>query len=378
MRVTMINKYYPPHLGGVEVSLERLSTALAERPGFDVRAIVANEGREDVVETIDGVEITRVGRLLAYSSTPIAPGMSRTIRRASTGPTPTDLFHLHFPYPWGEMAWLRSGTRVPSVVTYHSDIVRQKRMLAAYRPFLRRFLDKVDLVIVSAPPMVEHSPFLSEVAEKCRFVPFGIPVEQFDPRPETVALADGMRASHERPIVLFVGRLVYYKGADVLVRAMRHVDADLVMIGRGPLASELRELAVAHGVSGRITWIPGVSGAELAAWYRAASVFCLPSVAPSEAYGLVQLEAHASGTPVVCTNLPTAVPWVNEDGVTGLVVPVGDAEALGEALSKIVGDRTLRDTLGSNAEKRARAEFTVKVMTDKTIDVYEELLGARA
>lgn len=378
MRVTMINKYYPPHLGGIEVSLERLATALARRPEMDVRVLVANEAKNDLTETIDGVEILRVGRLFAYASTPIAPGMTDGIRNEATRPAGTDLFHLHFPYPWGEVAWMRAATRLPSVVTYHSDIVRQKRMLAAYRPFLERFLDRIDLVIASAPPMVEHSPFLSRVAEKCRFVPFGIPVERFDATPENVARAEAFRAEHERPVVLFVGRLIYYKGADVLVRAMRHVDADLVIIGRGPLEGELRELAVAQGVNRRVTWIPGASDEDLAAWYRAAAVLCLPSVAPSEAYGLVQLEAHASGTPVVSTNLPTAVPWVNQDGVTGLVVPVGDAEALGSALSKLVSDEGLRSLLGAQAEERARREFTVERMVDRTIEVYEELLGGRS
>ncbi len=384
MRVTMVNKYYPPHLGGVEVSLERLATTLARRQDVDVRVLVANEGRRRVTETVAGVEIERLGRLFAYASTPVAPGMAGAIRREASRQPSTDLIHLHFPYPWGEFSWLRakarlaSGAGLPSVVTYHSDIVRQKRLLALYRPILKRFLDAVDLVIVSAPPMVEHSPYLSAIAEKCRFVPFGIPVEDFDATPDTLARADALRAGHERPIVLFVGRLVYYKGVDVLVRAMRHVDADLVIVGRGPLESELRGLAVAHGVSGRTTWIPGVSDEDLAAWYRAAAVFCLPSVAPSEAYGLVQLEAHASGTPVVCTDLPTAVPWVNQDGVTGLVAPVGNAEALGDALSRLVDDPAFRASLGSAAERRARSEFTLERMADGTVAVYEELLGGRA
>ncbi len=111
--------------------------------------------------------------------------------------------------------------------------------------------------------------------------------------------AADIRAEHRgRQIVLFVGRLVYYKGADVLVRAMASVDADLVMIGRGPLESELREIAVANGVADRVTFLAPMDDTDLHAYYRAADVFCLPSVANSEAFGLVQIEAHAAGTPV--------------------------------------------------------------------------------
>ena len=276
MRITHVNKYYwPPHLGGIETHLHDIASGEAARDGLEVRAIVANESRETVRETVDGVDVTRLGRVTALSNTPIAPSMARAIRAEATRPDPADVLHLHFPYPWGEVSWRRAHAGLPTVLMYHSDIVRQKKALALYRPVLERFLDEVDLIIASSPNMVEHSPFLSPRAEKCRVVPFGIHVERFAETPGLLTRATGLRAPHKRPIVLFVGRLIYYKGADVLVRAMAHVDADLVMIGRGPLESELRELAVAHGVADRITWVPPVGDDELAAWYHAADVFAL-------------------------------------------------------------------------------------------------------
>ncbi len=156
-----------------------------------------------------------------------------------------------------------------------------------------------------------------------------------------------------RKIVLFVGRLIYYKGVDVLVRAMEHVDADLVLIGRGPLEGQLREIAVARGLDYRTSFVSPQDEAELAAWYHAADVFVLPSVARSEAFGLVQIEAHAAGTPVVSTNLTTSVPYANLDGVTGLVVPVGSVQALADALRRLLGDDELRARLGEQAQQRA-------------------------
>lgn len=382
MRVTMVNKHYPPHLGGIEYHLRDLAEALATR-GHEVRAVVANEGPERVSETLGGVEVLRLPRIFAVSSAPVAPALAREL--AAVGRR-TDLVHLHFPYPWGELSWLRArprradGSRVPAVVTYHSDIVRQRAMLAAYAPLLRRFLREVDLVVASSPDMVEHSPFLARVRGKCRVVPFGIRVEAFEPTPELERRAEELRARHERPIVLFVGRLIYYKGADVLVRAMAGVDADLVVVGKGPLEAELRTIAMARGVAGRVTFLPPVDDAELRAWYRAADVFCLPSVARSEAFGLVQLEAHASGTPVVSTRLTTGVPFVNADGVTGLTVPPGDVEALAGALRRLIEDRALRERLGAQARERARREFTIARMVDDTLAVYGEAvaLGPRA
>jgi len=387
MRVTMLSKYYPPHLGGIEFHLRDLAVELASR-GHDVRAIVANEGRERVVETLDGVTVTRLPRAFAYASTPVAFGMKTAIVAESARADAPDVFHLHFPYPWGEVSWLAarggrgalSGWRpridVPAVLTYHSDIVRQRFLGAAYEPFLRRLLDRVDLVIASSPNMVEHSPHLSRIAGKCRIVPFGIHVDRFAATPARTARAAELRAPYGRPVVLFVGRLIYYKGADVLVRAMARVDADLVMIGSGPLREDLSGLAGSLGIADRVHFVEPVTADDLVAWYHAADVFCLPSVARSEAFGLVQLEAHAAGTPVVSTSLTTGVPFVNADGVTGLTVPPGDADALADALHTLVTDDALRARLGTQAAARAREDFSISRMVEQTLAVYDEARGA--
>ncbi|MBN2841240.1 MAG: glycosyltransferase [Coriobacteriia bacterium] len=388
MRITMLNKYYPPHLGGIEYHMRDLAVALSAA-GHGVHAIVANESREATFETLDGVAVTRLRRLFSYASTPVALDMKRAIADEAARPDRPDVFHLHFPYPWGEVSWLAarggrgalSGWRerhdIPSVLTYHSDIVRQRVLGAAYAPVLHRLLDRVDLVIAASPDMVEHSGELSRITDKCRVVPYGIHVERFTATPERVARAAELRAelapSHgERPVVLFVGRLIYYKGADVLVRAMADVDADLVLIGRGPLRPELDALVESLGIGDRVRFIEPVDDDDLAAWYHAADVFCLPSVARSEAFGLVQLEAHAAGTPVVSTRLTTGVPFVNPDGVTGLTVPPGDVSALAAALHTLVTDDALRARLGAQAAERAARDFTISRMTSDTVAVYDE------
>ena len=377
MRVTMLNKYYPPHLGGIEYHVRYLSEALVSQDHVQVRAIVSNEGPETIREVLGGVDVLRLGRSFAAASTPVAFGMRSAIRLESTRPDPADLLHLHFPYPWGEVSWLRAHAGLPTVVTYHSDIVRQKAALAAYTPLLRTFLAKADLIISGSPNLIEHSEFLQPVAAKCRVVPFGYDLTRYEATPETLARAAKLRESHARPIVLFVGRLVYYKGVEVLVHAMRDVDADLVVIGSGPLEGKMREIAVAAGISDRITFMPPVPDEELVAWYHAADVFCLPSVERSEAFGAVQVEAHACGTPVVSTNLPTGVPFVNADRVTGLIVPPGDAGALASALTRLIDDPDLRARLGAQARDRAREMFSLKAMTSGVLDVYREALDMR-
>jgi glycosyltransferase involved in cell wall biosynthesis len=379
LRVTMVNKYYsPPHLGGVEMVVRTLSEGLVEHAGARVRALVSNESHKRVKETIGGVDVVRLPRQLALSSAPVAVGMPGALRRemrreGPNGSEQPDIVNLHSPYPWGELAFLWASPDVPSVVLYHSDIVRQKRMLAAYRPFLDRFLDRVDLIVTSSSNIVGSSAFLAPRAEKCRVVPFGLPAQRLTATPAVLRRAAALRGAHAgRKIVLFVGRLVYYKGADVLVRAMAQVDADLVLIGRGPLEAQLRKLAVASGIAARVTFLTPQDDDELAAWYRAADVFCLPSVARSEAFGLVQIEAHAAGTPVVSTDLSTGVPYANPDGVTGFTVPPSDAPALAAALSLLLGDDELRARLGRQAQARALREFTVPLMVRRTLAVYAE------
>jgi len=379
LRVTMVNKYYsPPHLGGVETVVRTLSEGLVEHAGAQVRALVSNEARERLEETIDGVSVVRLPRQLALSSAPVAAGLPGALRdelrrQGPRVPEPPDVINLHSPYPWGELSFLRASPDVPSVVLYHSDIVRQKRLLTAYRPFLERFLDRVDLIVTSSPNMVRGSELLAPRAEKCRVVPFGLPAARLTATPAVLRRAEELRGAHAgRHVVLFVGRLVYYKGVDVLVRAMLGVDADLVLIGRGPLEAELRELAIAGGSAARVTFLGPQTDDELSAWYHAADVLCLPSVARSEAFGLVQIEAHAAGTPVVSTDLPTGVPYANPDGVTGLIVPPGDAAALAAALNRLLGDDELRARLGAQAQARARRELTVPRMVAGTLDVYAE------
>jgi glycosyltransferase involved in cell wall biosynthesis len=370
-RVTMVNKYYsPPHLGGVESVVRWLAEGLVQLTGAEVRALVCNESDRCVEEEVGGVRVVRLPRRFTVSSAPVALTLPAALRAEAGRADPPDVLNFHAPYPWGELSYLLARPCTPSVVLYHSDIVR-RRLLAAYRPFLETFLDRVDLIVTSSPQMVESSPFLAPRAGKCRVVPFGLPADRQRAAPTVSVRAAQLRAAHDgRRLVLFVGRLVYYKGVDVLVRAMAGLDADLVLIGRGPLEDRLRREAAAAGT--RATFLRPQADAELIAWYHAADVLCLPSVARSEAFGLVQIEAHAAGTPVVSTSLPTGVRFANPDGVTGLLVPPGDAGALREALARLLGDDELRRRLGGQARERVRREFTVPRMVAGTVEAYRE------
>lgn len=369
MRVLHVGKFYPPYMGGMETHLQALGGELRKR--LDVQVIVANPGRRSVRETVDGVPVSRVGTAFTVASAQICPGMSRQIRAADA-----DIVHLHHPNPTATFSLLASGYRGRVIVTYHSDIVRQKLLGAAFRPVLRRLLGRSAAIIVTSPNYLATSPELAPFRDRCHVIPYGISVGRFGERDET-AIAR-IRREHGPRILLAVGRMIYYKGFEYLVRAMRDVDARLLLVGDGPLRPSLEQEAAALGIADRVTFLGEIQNDQITPYYHAADVFVLPSIARSEAFGIVQIEAMASGTPVVNTALDSGVPFVSLDGVTGLTVPPADSDALAGAINTLLGDHTRRAAFGVAARHRAEHEFSLEVMTQRTFRLYEEVIGSRS
>jgi rhamnosyl/mannosyltransferase len=203
-------------------------------------------------------------------------------------------------------------------------------------------------------------------------------LERIADNPAAVERGAELRARFGHPLVLFVGRLIYYKGIEVLARAIPEVAAQFVLIGRGPDRTLLEALAASDpALAARIHLIDYADAAELAAWYHAADLLVLPSIEPSEAFGLVQIEAHAAATTVVSTRLKTGVPYANLDGVTGLTVEPRNADALAGALNALLADPDLRTRLGRQAQARALAEFSAAHMIESVLAVYAEALALK-
>lgn len=377
MRILHINKRYPPHVGGIESHLQDLARAQAAVPGVEVEVAVVAEGSPGS-EVDRGVAVHRLSQLGIVASNPLSTALLDMLKASSH-----DLWHLHYPFPTGELAVLLAALRRPSlpriVCTYHSDFVAQSVTKSAlsvpYSVLTKRFLERADGVIVSSPRLGRSSPFLRRVAHKVRVIPFGIAPEPFRADEGVKERSLQLRERYGTPLTLFVGRLVPYKGVDVLLEAFRHVPGTLVLVGEGPLRRRLEERTAALGIEGRVVFAGSLASRDLVAHYHAADVFVLPSVTPNEAFGLVQLEAHACGVPVVSTDLPTGVPFANSHGETGLVVPPGDAVSLAAALGLLLEDDELRARLGAQARERQAREFSLEVMTSRVLGYYEELSG---
>lgn len=374
MRIVHLYKdYFPPVRGGIEQTIEAMAVAQA-RLGHDVTVLVsASGGRRRVEEVLDGVRVIRVaewGRLL---SSPLCPGFPAALARLTA-----EVWHLHVPNPLGEASWLMRKPSGALVVTYHSDVVRQKALLPVYGRLLHALLARADVILPTSDAYVGHSPFLRRWRSKCRVVPLGVDVDRFAPAAERRERSAALRAAAGRPLILFVGRLRYYKGLGVLLDAMQAVDAALVLVGDGPLRADLEARRARLGLGDRVRITGDVGDEELLDWLAAADVGVLPSIHPSEALGIALIEYLASGIPAVSTELGTGTSFVNQDGVTGVVVPPGDPAALAAALQRLVADPALRRRLGEAGARRAHAVFSRDAMVEGTLAAYRAALAGRA
>lgn len=370
MKVLQLGKYYPPYMGGIESHLRQLCGELKSKVDLDV--VVCNSAPRDVDEEIEGVRVHRCAEVAKVASTSICPTMPLALSRRDY-----DILHVHFPHPMGVMSYLASkkprNHRI--IVTYHSDIVKQKRLLQAYAPFQNWLLDHASAILCTSPNYLESSESLQTFREKCVVVPLGVDLAAFDITPEIRARAAEIRKRIGSPLLLAVGRLAYYKGFEHAITALRDVpNAQLVIVGDGPLKESLESCARDAGVRERVHFEHGVSDPDLVAFYVACDLFVLPSIARSEAFAIVQLEAMACSRPIVNTNLDSGVPFVSRHEESGLTVPPEDPKALASAINRILADDAFRQELGARGRRRVETDFTKEKMATSVLAAYEKAL----
>lgn len=368
MRILHIYKdYYPPTCGGVEIAIHQMVEG-ARDACDDIRVMIC--GRKPFTEwaEVEGTPVLKVGEWGRFLSAPMAPTFPLWLRRQRA-----DILHYHIPNPTAVISHLMARPAGKALVHYHSDIIRQKRWLALYGPFRAAFLRQADRILVTSPNYLETSEDLQPVREKCQVLPFGVSMERFTRSPAVEHQAETLRRRYGGPLVLFVGVLRYYKGLQVLIEAMREIDARLLVVGDGPLLPDLLRKVQTLPYADRIIFMGQVE--SVTPYYYAADLFCLPSIFRSEAFGLVLLEAGACGLPLISTELGTGTSYINQHGETGLVVPPSDPQALAQAIETLLGDSTLRADYGAAARRRIETHFTLDSMTEQLLSVYRDMIG---
>jgi glycosyltransferase involved in cell wall biosynthesis len=369
IRVLHVGKYYPPAPGGMERVVQLLCESERGLEGIDSRVLVANTAASTRHDTVGGVPVTRLRALGAIGSVGVCPGFPWALWRATR-----DVTVIHEPNPVALVADFLARQKGPLVVWFHSEVLRpQWKYQLLYRPFLKRVLARASRIVVSSPPLAEHAAELQPFRDKCVVVPFGIDRRPLEATPDIAARVEALKAETPGPRLLFIGRLVPYKGVDVLLRAMADVDATAWIVGSGPLRDQLEADAARLGVASRVQFLGGLPDAEVVARLHACDVFVLPSVTHAETFGMVQLEAMACGVPVVSTSVRSGVPWVNQQGQTGLVVEPGNADELARALRMLIADPGLRRRLGEAGRARVASDFTLEAMASQTAALYRDV-----
>jgi rhamnosyl/mannosyltransferase len=360
--------------GGMERHVESLIVGLAGEVRF-VNLVPSRDGPARDYRLGESVVYELPSFSLAYNA-PISPTMpwrAWQLHREWR----FHLAHLHFPDPMSHAAALALPRSLPIVVSWHSDIVRRKLFRALYQPFVKRILHRASAVVVGTPAHFRSSEVLpvAGVQDKLAQVPYGIDFSRFTHAGPGVAQ---IRRRFGERIVFALGRHVYYKGFEFLLESMAALpDAHLLLGGEGPLTGKLRARAADLGVAARVTFLGEIPDGQLADFYFACDVFCMPSVEPAEAFGIAQVEAMACSRPVVCCELHNGVTYVNRHNETGLVVPPRQPAALADALCRLLDDASLRERLGNAAAERVRREFSLQSQCEAMLKVYQRVAATR-
>jgi len=368
LRVTHAGKYYPPVRGGMETVLRDL--CIGTSTVWDVRVVVANTRLATTHEQRDGIRLIRAAAVGRIGPVPICPTMPLHLWRERS-----DCVVLHEPNAFAALFLLLWRRARRFVIWHHSDPLQPTWALRPYSWIQKSLYSKSDCVIVSSPRLAEYSSVVRH-GNRIAIIPFGIPLNKFSQLDAEASFhIESLKQTYPPPRTLFVGRFVYYKGLEVLLRAMRRLPGSLLLVGDGPLEGTLRRLCFELEISDRVFFLSRLSDIELVAHYYVSDVFVLPSTERTEAFGIVQIEAMAAGVPVVSTDLPTGVPWVNQDGVTGFVVPTKDPDALGAAISRLLEDPPLRKRMGEAGKKRAADMFSRERMVREFREAVEGLVN---
>lgn len=352
MNILHINKYYSPWLGGVERIVEDLSKNL--QADHNVTTLVCQApGKETTHDIIDDVKVIRAKTLVTLLRLPISFDFFRLFRQHATS---ADLVLLHHPFPLGFLAYSLLGKKKPLVIFYHADIVKQKRTAALLSFLFKSVLRKATSIIVTSNEVKTRSTLLKGVQDRCIVIPLWINELEYKNTQVSQTPLFTQRDS-SIPLLLSVGRLVTYKGYEVLLEAMKSVhNAQLLIIGEGPQQTLLETLIKQNQLQNTVFLHPSVP--HLTQYYYGSDIFLLPSTTTAEAFGLTQLEAMYCGLPVINTSLPTAVPTISLNKKTGLTVKPGNSIELAQAIQTLVDDIPLRKKYGKAAYERARTHFS--------------------
>lgn len=372
MRVLHFYKTYQSEsYGGIEQTIYQLCKC-SPANGIDSEVLTLSDSPDPAELMYDGHLVHRAKLDLQIAST----GFSfAALKRFSQLVADFDIVHYHFPWPFMDLAHFVTRMNKPSVVTYHSDIVRYKALLQLYRPLMHRFLSSVDAIVATSPNYLQTSSVLAGYKDKTQVIPIGLDKNNY-PSPSAALMEEWKKRIGGR-FFLFVGAIRYYKGLHILLDAARGTDYPIVIVGAGPIEQELKERARQHGLR-NVIFLGIVGDEDKVALLELCYAIVFPSHLRSEAFGISLLEGAMYGKPMISSEIGTGTSYINNHGETGLVVPPSDPEAFRQAMQQLWDNPELVRTMGARAQARYRKLFTARVMGESYAALYRDVLEMHA
>jgi rhamnosyl/mannosyltransferase len=362
--------YFPDTFGGIEQVIAQLAGALTARGHHNRIFTVSGHPEPRVIQRTEA-EVHRSRTTVEVASNPVSWQALADFREQVAW---ADVVHYQMPWPFGDLLHLRCARGKPSIVSYQSDVVRQRWLRRVYAPLMNRFLDSVGMVVATSPHYRQSSPVLRKLHTPMRVIPNGLEESTYPAvRPERLA---HWRERVGEGFVLFIGVLRYYKGLHTLVQACEGLDGQVVIAGDGPEAANLHQQVATHRVP-NIRLLGSVSDEDKVCLLQLARAFVLPSHLRSEAFGMSLLEAAMFGKPLVSCEIGTGMSYINEHGVTGWTVPPEDPVALREAMQRLLREPDQAAAMGAAARQRFERLFTAREMAAAYESAYLEVLAAR-
>jgi len=371
MRILHFYKtYYPDSVGGIEQVIRQMCVGTG-RLGVTNEVLALSRQADLRPFEFEGHTVHRVPLNFELASNAVSVQAIAQLARMARD---ADVVHYHFPWPFMDLAHFLARVNKPSVVTYHSDIVRQKALLRLYEPLQHRFLQSVDTIVATSPNYLGSSAVLDRYRDKTRVITFGLDKSSY-PEPDQARL-DHWRAKVGPKFFLFVGVLRYYKGLHILLDAVAGTNYPVVIVGAGPIEQELKDHAERLGLK-NVMFVGRVDDLDKVALLKLCYAVAFPSHLRSEAFGISLLEGAMFGKPMISSEIGTGTTYINIHQQTGLVVPPSDHEALREAMRTLWDNPVLAQEMGRRAEARYWQQFTAEQMADNYASLYQEVVARR-
>jgi len=358
--------YFPDSHGGVEEVIRQICLNTNSH-GIESRVFTLSPNPFPIKIMVEGCDVFRAKKNFEIASCRFS---IEAITKYKELVDWADIIHYHFPWPFADFLHLFCKVQKKSIVTYHSDVVRQKNLNKLYTPVMHAFLKSVDKIVATSLNYSQSSPVLKQYRDKVEVIPIGLDESSYPvPSKSEVDLVESKTGND---FFLFVGMFRKYKGLNYLLQSAQEISMKIVIAGKGPLEKELKQIVSKLGLL-NVQFLGEVSEVEKVALFKLCRAVVLPSHLRSEAFGVTLIEGAMYGKPLISTELNTGTSYINLNGKTGIVVPPRDYISLKNAIIRISSDLSLSKKMGHSSRLRYEELFTGQIMGEKYLDLYNAL-----